>query len=301
MNYLYCPRGPQSASNQQPATCDRFVGEFLEKAAGIARKEQSIFLRWDPPYEKNFRGLSAIRYQLKAAKSVQPRHTIWMDLTKTDDELLSGMHEKTRYNIRLAERKGVVVKTVSGRENIEIFWKLLQQTTERDAFGAHTKIHYEKLIGIFGKASHVIASETKQSRTDVKIAASSHDDGTPRNDTREPFTNLYIAEYQGQQLAAAIVMFCNDTVAYLHGASSNEHRNVMAPYLLHWRIMQDAKALGLKTYDLWGIDDNNPHWAGITRFKRGFCGREVSYPNSIDILYKSVWYAAYKIARRLVA
>ncbi|MDP3963314.1 MAG: peptidoglycan bridge formation glycyltransferase FemA/FemB family protein [bacterium] len=282
-NYLYCPRGPAGLHPEFPISNFQFsnnamraiINEFLEKAAEVAKREKSIFLRWDPPFDKNFQ-FSIFNFQnppikyykLKSVKSVQPQHTLIIDLTKTDDELLSGMHEKTRYNIRLAERKGVVIRA-AGKEGNEIFWKLLQMTTERDAFTGHDKSHYERLSRVF-------------SATDSK-----------------PFIRIYIAEYQNRPLAAAIIMFHNGTATYVHGASSNEYRNVMAPYLLHWRIMQDARSLDCNSYDLWGIDDRNPRWEGITRFKKGFGGMHISYPDSMDIIWRTWRYTAYRLAKSL--
>lgn len=273
-NYLYCPRGPMPASYQ-------IVEEFLDKVAEIAKQEKSIFLRWDPPFAENefsFKKLSAISYKLKAVRSVQPQHTLVIDLTKPEEVLLAEMHEKTRYNIRLAERRGVLVKQVPAESGIETFWDLLRQTAKRDGFSPHAKSHYEKLVEVFGEAQ----------------------------EEKAPFIRLYVAEYNHMPLAASLIMFHGDAVTYLHGASSNEHRDVMAPHLLHWRIMQDAKKDGYAAYDFWGINpstslgagDQNPHWAGITRFKRGFGGTAFSYADSHDIVYKKHWYAAYSLAKK---
>ena len=91
--------------------------------------------------------------------------------------------------------------------------------------------------------------------------------------------------------------YYGETATYLHGASGSFHRDVMAPYILHWRIMQDAKQHGFKKYDLWGIDEER--WPGVTRFKTGFGGTVVEYPKSIDIVFRPMWYKAYRIIKKM--
>ena len=95
-----------------------------------------------------------------------------------------------------------------------------------------------------------------------------------------------------------MVNFYLDTATYLHGASSLIHKDVMAPHFLHWRIMQDAKKLGMRSYDLWGIDEDR--WPGVTRFKMGFGGRVDEYPRSMDIIFRPMWYKTYKTLRKVL-
>jgi lipid II:glycine glycyltransferase (peptidoglycan interpeptide bridge formation enzyme) len=95
-------------------------------------------------------------------------------------------------------------------------------------------------------------------------------------------------------------MYCGDTATYLHGASSNDARNLMAPYALHWAIIRHAKDKGCSRYDLWGIsDDPKSGWAGITRFKRGWGGKEVCAPGTFDLPISNFWYNVYRLARRM--
>ena len=150
--------------------------------------------------------------------------------------------------------------------NFQKFWELLQETVLRDNFHTHPRTYFEKLL----------------------------------TTGSEDFSNeLFFAKYQGVILAAAIVNFYGSvtlTASYLHGASSNVHREVMAPHLLHWRIIQEAKKRGFRHYDLWGIDEAK--WPGLTRFKLGFGGKTVEYPSSIDVVYRRMWYPMYKLAKR---
>jgi lipid II:glycine glycyltransferase (peptidoglycan interpeptide bridge formation enzyme) len=106
---------------------------------------------------------------------------------------------------------------------------------------------------------------------------------------------LYLARHKGDILAGALVAFFGGYATYLHGASSNYKRNLMAPYALHWMIMQQAKQAGFVYYDLYGI--NKKLWPGVTRFKIGFGGEEVVYPGAYDIVFKPVNYKIYKTLR----
>lgn len=248
-NYLYAPRP--------------FISEdFFKESAVIGKKERSVFLKIDP-----LAPLSPIVHNLQPSISIQPCETVIIGLTKSEEELLAAMREKTRYNIRLAERRGVRIRnhesSITDEESFEIFWRLLQETAARDRFRTHPKGYYEKLL-----------------------------DARSDNFSNE----LFFAEYRGQAIAAAMINFYRGTATYLHGASAGEHRAVMAPHLLHWRIMQDGKRRGCVSYDLWGIDEKR--WPGLTRFKKGFGGKEISYPQSIDVVYRPVRYRGYRLWRK---
>ncbi len=277
--YWYCPR-------PTALTEDFFSGVKKNVAA-----ERSVFLKIDPAEEAVRNGAGVPIY--RDARAIQPSATIVLDFyDRTEDELLAAMHEKTRYNIRLAERKGVQVRkftptpnfgvgagesgSMNQERDFKIFWALLDETAQRDGFRTHPRRYYEKLM------------ET------------SSDD----------FSNeLFFAEYDGEVLAAAMVNFYRPVsgvhssgvpcATYLHGASSSGHREVMASHLLQWRIIQDAKKRGCGIYDFWGIDEQR--WPGVTRFKRGFGGREIIYPQSVDIVYRPVVYAAYQIAKKVIS
>lgn len=304
-NYLYCPRSESRIMNQESGAV------FFTSIKKIAEQERSIFLKIDPsgdifipPFlktpasldagiprhrENPFRGVlnpaeragfipaSSVRHP---TSSIQPRQTIVLDLAdRTEDELLAAMHEKTRYNIRLAERKGVTVRRggpETQEKDFEIFWKLLRETARRDGFRTHPREYYKKLLAI--RLDH--------------------------------FSNeLFFAEYEGEVLAAAMLNFyrgstsidaigsAGGTATYLHGASSRRHRETMAPHLLQWRMIQEARQRGCAQYDFWGVDERR--WPGVTRFKRGFGGREIVYPQSVDIAYRPVVYAAYWIAKKI--
>lgn len=252
LNYLYAPRVTE------------LTDEFLHKIKAIAAKEKSLFLKVDPI---DVRCLAVNVRGLEFSHCLQPRKTVVLDLTKSEDELLSAMHPKTRYNIRLAERKGVHILKCPHMHHkafLDAFWEMLQETARRDIFHLHPKAYYEKLLGLHTST----------------------------------FSNvLFLAEHRGTYLAGALVNYHMKRATYLHGASAGIGREKMAPHLLHWRIIQDAKAHGMTGYDLWGIDEEK--WPGVTRFKMGFGGTVVEYPQSFDIIFRPAWYKIYRLARRI--
>lgn len=255
-NYFYCPRGPIEAQELKSENRELLI----EKIASIVKKEESIFLRLEFLAKFQFTNL-----KLNKVMSVQPWQTLVLDLTKSEDELLTTMHEKTRYNIRLAEKKNLVLKN----ETTKDFWKLMEETTKRDKFGAHPKKHYETML------ERITGDGKTGMRTELKI--------------------VYFGD---TPLAAAIVGYFGDTATYIHGASSNENRNLMAPYFLHWEIIKEAKRLGYKFYDFWGIDEKK--WPGVTRFKKGFCGFEINYPGTFDLPINKFWYKVYNLAKKIL-
>ena len=228
----------------------------INKVAELAKKENCIFLRIDSTKELKIKNL---KFKIQRSADVQPSQTIILDLTQTEEQLLKNMHQKTRYNIRLAEKKGV---KIFESKNAEEFWKLMKETTKRDRFRSHGKDNYAKMLSLTPNPS-------PSGRGELEI-------------------KLYVAEYENKVLAAGIFAFFEDTVTYLHGASTHEHKNVMAPYLLHWEMIKLAKRGGYKYYDFNGIDEKK--WPGVTRFKKGFNGKETNYPGTFDVVFNKSWY-----------
>ena len=248
-NYLYCPRPVWDLDLWEP---------FLKEVQGIAKKEKSIFLKIEPSKSFKFQ-VSSFKF-IKSQKQIQPAKTLILDISKPEEELLSQMRQKTRYNIKLAHKQGIEIGIISlpRQEEIESFWQILSQTAKRDKFHLHPKIYYQKMLGILGEAGLV---------------------------------KLFIAEYKNQIIAANIVCFFNETAIYFHGASDYNFRHLMAPYLLQWQAILEAKKLGFKFYDFWGFDEKK--WPGVTRFKKGFDGKEVIHPGAFDLIFQPCWYRVY--------
>jgi len=252
-SYLYSPRFP-ILTEKVPADI------FINKIKEIGQQEKSIFWRVDLFNAEVFKNI-----KFKKIKDVQPSKTLLLDLTKFEEEILAAMHPKTRYNIRLAEKKGVIIRQGKGEEDIKTFIKLTEETSERDNFKAHVASHYQKILNL-----------------------------------EQDFVKLYLAEYQGKVLAANLMIYFGDTCVYSHGASSDENKNLMAPHLLHWHCIQEAKKRGYKYYDFGGADEKK--WPSVTRFKKSFVdektGQEISYPGTFDFVLDKKWYLLYSIAKR---
>lgn len=260
--YFYLPRvGIEFLKKEE-------VNFFFLQIKEKAKKENIIFLRFEPC--SDFQSSDFINFRFIKTLDVQPSRTVILDLNRSEDEILKAMHQKTRYNIRLAKKKGVVVEELK-KDNFEEFWELMRITGERDGFRLHGKEYYEKMIDL----NH--ESRIENYELNIKI---------------------FVARYEGKILAANIVSFFGDMVTYVHGASSNEHRNLMAPYLLQWEVIKKAKDIGFVYYDFHGIDEDK--WPGVTRFKKGFRGEEIEYPGAFDLVFNKLWYNVYKIVRLLM-
>ena len=242
------------------------------------------FLRLEPENAASFETLQLLarqqRFQVVPTTSIQPRQTTLLDLHKTEEELLAAMHSKHRYNIRLAEKKGVTVQIYSEnlQEMFPDFWRLLVDTAKRQGFRTHSPEYYSQLL---------------------------------KNLEPEGMAHLVFACLDNKPLATMILVTYGGIATYLHGGSSEEHKEYMAPYLLQWRAIQHAKALGCTTYDFWGthavFDDAENIWkpelghasAGVTRLKLGFGGEVKEYPGAFDVILDPFWYSAYKALRTL--
>ncbi|MFZ4648225.1 MAG: lipid II:glycine glycyltransferase FemX [Patescibacteria group bacterium] len=251
--YLYFPRGPIFPENEPEKK--EILAEIFEKKIS----SNLVFVRVEPNFaDFNFLNEFCRIKGIQAEKSInlQPQKTLVLDLKKDLVVLEKELSQKTRYNIRLAEKKGV--KIVKGiKDQFSEFWRLMKLTGERDNFGIHTKGHYEKLISLGG-------------------------------DNLE----LWLAEFEGQVIAAGIFCFFGSQSVYLHGASDNKFRNLMAPHLLQWTIIKEAKKRGCLFYDFYGIDEEK--WPGVTRFKKGFGGEVLEYPGTYDLVLKPNFYYLYQ-------
>jgi len=254
-SYFYCGRGPVFADGVLNHDSAKLIFDEIEK---LAKDEMVMFLRFDPTFSVNEFFSEG---QITSTLDVQPSKTLVLDLSKTEEELLKEMHQKTRYNIKLSEKKEVkIIETDINR--FEEFWNLLDQTSGRDNFRPHGRSYYQKMLGL-----------------------------------EKNFIKLFFAEYNGSPIATGVFSFFGDTVTYLHGGSSNESRELMAPHLLQWHCIKKAKELGFKYYDFHGIDEAK--WPGVTRFKKGFGGEEINYPGTFDLIYDQGWYSIYKMVRKV--
>lgn len=261
MNYLYIPHGPEIHLDQITGGLKNELQSFVSYIKNLAKEQKSIFIKMEPLQDSTIELLYGAGLK-KSSKEIQPHHSVILDLEKSEEELLAGMHHKTRYNIKVAEKSGI---KINSSDDVEAFLKLLRKTAKRDKFSAHNETYYRKLLEFFQKGN-------------LK-------------------TDLVLAYHAEKPVAGAIVMTAGDTCYYMHGASDHDFRAMMAPYALHWEMVKYLKKQGLKTYDFWGIDTQK--YPGVTRFKLGWGGRQVEYPGAFDMSIRSFWFLMYKILRKI--
>jgi lipid II:glycine glycyltransferase (peptidoglycan interpeptide bridge formation enzyme) len=235
---------------------------------------RAICLKIEPDEEEDpalARQLMSLGFRA-SPQAIQPRRSIVIDLQDQPDTLLKRMKQKTRYNIRLSERKGVTVRAGDENDLLE-FYQLMQSTSERDGFGIHSQEYYDTAHRLF-----VLPGQGC----------------------------LLLAEHGGKLLAGLVVLAMGETACYMYGASSSESRNLMPTYLLQWEAMLWAKEQGCRAYDLWGVPDEEESaleadftkrsdglW-GVYRFKRGFGGRLVRTMGAWDLVYAPLRYWLYE-------
>lgn len=243
------------------------IQNFLLKIKEISQNSQNLFFRLeilDEFDDKIIQKLKQIGF-IKAFEEVQPEYRQIIDISKPEEEILAQMKQKGRYNIRVAQKHEVVIEK---SENINEFYEIFRETAKRDSFEIRPKEYFEKLMGVLGK---------------------------------EGIAEVWLAKYNNITVAALIVVFYDGVASYLYGASASEYRQVMAPYLLHWQVIQRAKEKGCKEYDLLAVvpEDSEGHkYAGITRFKEQFGGHKKHIVGSYDLVFKPTWYKLFKIAEK---
>ncbi|HEX9331253.1 MAG TPA: peptidoglycan bridge formation glycyltransferase FemA/FemB family protein [Anaerolineales bacterium] len=244
---------------------------FWQEVDSICKGHHAILLKLEPDsWESgNFSQIRNYPLLIASRHNIQPPRTIIVDIKDSEDEILARMKQKTRYNIRLAEKKDI---TVRAWDDIESFHKMMLLTGNRDGFGVHSLEYYQRAYELL---------HPKQ------------------------MGELLVAEYDGKQLAALFVARNGNRAYYLYGASTDEERNRMPTYLLQWEVMKWAKVLGCEEYDFWGVPDEDEQtlesnfekrqdglW-GVYRFKRGFGGQLKRAAQAMDRVYQPLLYWAY--------
>jgi lipid II:glycine glycyltransferase (peptidoglycan interpeptide bridge formation enzyme) len=275
-SFAYVPWGPEPPWGQEPPPGDEAKTAMLRSLAEDLRAllpGNAAFVRFDPPWHTEGADVPAPSLCapfFRSAADVQSPDTALVDLSAGEEAMLNRMKSKGRYNIRLAHKRGVRVRR-GGAEELDRFYALYRETARRDGIGIHAPAYYRALF------DHCALCSGQELR-------------------------LYLAEYGGKTLAAAIVLFRKTVATYLYGASSNGDRHVMAPYAVQWQAMRDAKAWGCVDYDLFGIppdaDPDHP-MAGLYRFKTSFGGRIIHRSGSWDFAYKRLTRRVFSAAESL--
>ncbi|MBN2007331.1 MAG: peptidoglycan bridge formation glycyltransferase FemA/FemB family protein [Anaerolineae bacterium] len=266
----YVPRGPLVDWQDQER-----LSAVWEALRRNARRHRAWALWVEPPlldtpetqeYLKNL-GLRP------NSRTIQPARTVLLDIQASEEEVLAQMKSKTRYNIRLAERKGVTVREGT-LQDTGVFYALMSETGARDKFGVHSEEYFRRALELFLPTGQVA---------------------------------LLLAEIAGEAVAGLMVFALGKTAWYFYGASSDRHRNAMPAYAVQWAAIRWARARGCTIYDLWGIPDadeetleahfterNDGLW-GVYRFKRGFGGQIVRYVG----LWEQSLHPLYPLAARI--
>lgn len=241
----------------------------------LCKKKGAVFCKVEyDAWEDDFPAITCDRGWVVSPHNIQPPRTIIVDLNGSEEEILARMKQKTRYNIRLAEKKGV---TVRAWDDIAAFHRMMQVTGRRDGFGVHSLEYYRRAYELF------------------------HPTGQ---------CELLLAEHAGVPLAALMVFGRGQRAWYIYGASTDEGRNLMPTYLLQWEAMRWARLRGCTAYDLWGVPDEDQAaleagfetrrgglW-GVYRFKRGFGGRVRRAVQAVDRVYLPPLYRIYLLWMR---
>jgi len=258
--YLYVPHGPIAIDTPT-------FRALLAAIIDLGRETNAMYVKIDPPAGSPD---DAQTWQdFEPGTALQPRHTLMLNLTPTTETLLANMHQKTRYNIRVAEKRGVKIRWSVADEDFDHYIKLQQSMAARQGIRLHPERYYRTMFEVL--------------RTHGK-------------------SELGIAELHGQPLAINEVVTHAGIAVFTHGGSSDLHKDVMAPYLLQWGTIERAKQRGLGWYDFRGIaPDDDPHHklAGVTRFKRGFGGELVVAPPSRNAVLDRPWWMMYRLAKRI--
>ena len=275
LSIAYLPKGPVGLDWHNAAD----VQTTLAAIHAESRRRRAIFCKIEPDINTTDPAADTAAARLRdagctPAPAIQPCTSLVINLNQNEDDILAAMKQKTRYNIRLAAKKGVTVAP-GGADAVPAFHQLALTTADRNNFGVHRLAYYQTAWRLFAPERCV----------------------------------LLLANYQNEPIAALLAFCQGERAYYLYGASSNKHRRLMAPYLLQWEAMRWAKTRGCTSYDLWGIPDAPPDrleaeftrradglW-GVYRFKRGFGGTYVQSIGGFDFVYQRLMYRLYQTVR----
>ena len=250
--------------------CPKPTKKMLDELKKLAEEKNLIFIKMEPNIVPRDGEKKRLIELLKSSGAV-PGKTLftptsfWIDLTPSEEELLKNFNSKTRYNIRLAQRKGVKVAEDNSKKAFNRYITLTRETIQRQGFYAHTE-RYHRLMWKY-----------------------LHEEMVAKG--KKPIARLLTAKYKGEIITCWIVFVWHDSLYYPYGASTDKYKNVMSNNLIMWEAMKNGKKLGLKTFDLWGREPGK----GFTRFKEGYNPKVVEFLGTWDLVTSSFYYP-YRVA-----
>jgi lipid II:glycine glycyltransferase (peptidoglycan interpeptide bridge formation enzyme) len=290
LSILYSPKGPLLDWANEPLR-----SHVLNGLQSFAKQQGAIFLKMDPdvvlgtgtPANEttiNLRG-QAVMSVLKhrgwqySPDQIQFKNTVLIDLNPSEEKILARMKQKTRYNIRLAEKKGITLR-VGTADDLSMLYKMYAETSLRDGFVIRDEAYYQTVWKTFISNMHspMIVEHPRGANYDL------------------PFTEPLIAEVDSEPVAAIFVFYFAGRAYYVYGMSRDKHREKMPTYLLQWEAVKRAKVRGCSSYDLWGapevFDESDSMW-GVYRFKEGLGGQVVRTLGAWDYVASPFWYKMY--------
>jgi len=236
---------------------------MLDDLKKIGKENNLIFIKLEPNTKKSNRVIKLLRKEgVARGKTLFTPTSFWIDLTKSEDELLKSFHPKTRYNIRLAEKKGVKIEEDNSSKAFDKYIDLMRRTVAHQGFYAHNE-RYHRLMWKILK--------------DVGVA------------------HLLVAKHKGKIIAAWILFRWKNFLYYPYGASDERYRNLMANNLMMWEAIKFGKRHKLTTFDLWGREPGR----GFTRFKEGYGPEVIEFLGTWDLIINKKLYYLYRVADSL--
>lgn len=244
--------------------------ENVQEIARLGKQNNAIFIKLEPFVLMDKKIVKQYKkYGLIKGKSLFTPTSFWIDLRKSEEELLKSFSSKTRYNIRLAQRHGVKVEVDNSDKAFEEYLKLTFETVKRQGFYAHTEKYHRLMWKYLGPS--------QKSKVKSQIA------------------HLLVAKYNGEIISTWILFAHNEFLYYPYGASTDKYKGVMANNLMMWEAIKFGKKLKLKTFDLWGREEGK----GFTKFKEGYNPKVVEFIGSWDLMINKPLYYMYIFVDKL--
>ncbi|MEI8143315.1 MAG: peptidoglycan bridge formation glycyltransferase FemA/FemB family protein [Candidatus Berkelbacteria bacterium] len=267
---LYAPMVSQPTADEIMNSESR-IKDFMAEIRKIGNEQNSIFFRleFDVPVDHDSYPIIHDSAIVQSFEEMQPENTWVLDLSQSEEEIQKNMKPRARYNIRLAEKSGVTVKSGFTAEHLDIFYNLHSSTAIRHGISYRSKDYFARLVECLRPAGLV---------------------------------KIFVAYLDEEPISSHIIISSGDTAINMFGASSTDHREVKAPHLLQWRIIEECKSNGFAKYDFFGIapsDDSKHKWAGITSFKKSFGGYQRDLMGSYDLIFKPLEYQIFKLAENI--
>lgn len=254
-NYLFLPYGPNLES-------EKALRPALKAVQKLAEEKSAIFIRIEPTLEISEKTAQA--NFLKKVKDVDPKNTVVLDLTQSEEEILQGFDKKKRQYYRNYKNKGITIRQSKDLKDMEILLHYYEGLTDKRSFSIHEKSYMT-------------------------------------NQLKYDFAKLYIIELEGQAIGASLIYDQDDTRYYAYAAYSEEHKNHHTNDILLAQMIFDAKADGKKIFDFWGAttsEDPKDPWYGFTKYKLSFGGHIKTYAGTYDLVLNKTKYGLYTALRK---